>query len=91
MTVVREAIQWFRQLFNLETEQQKALKALRAQGKDTVGEFVGPWNGVCPDCGSTRFYEGPEGGICVNIMCADEKCSSKFNWARPPVNMIQRI
>lgn len=31
----------------------------------------------CPDCGSTRFYEGPSGGMCINIECVD--CGSKFN------------
>jgi hypothetical protein len=39
------------------------------------------WDGKCPDCGATDFYEGPSGGMSVNIMCA--KCSSWFNHMGP--------
>lgn len=31
----------------------------------------------CPDCGGRDFLEGPQGGICTNIMCA--KCRHRFN------------
>lgn len=31
----------------------------------------------CPDCGSKNFYEGPKGGMCTNMMCAE--CNHKFN------------
>lgn len=33
--------------------------------------------GQCPDCGSTEFYEGPSGGLCINYECAN--CGSRFN------------
>lgn len=33
----------------------------------------------CPDCGGDRFLEGPSGGMCVNLKCAN--CGSKFNFA----------
>jgi hypothetical protein len=33
--------------------------------------------GVCPDCGTKRFWEGPHGGMNVNIQCSG--CGSKFN------------
>lgn len=31
----------------------------------------------CPDCGCKDFLEGPQGGLCTNIMCA--RCRHKFN------------
>lgn len=31
----------------------------------------------CPDCGCKDFLEGPQGGLCTNIMCA--KCRHRFN------------
>jgi hypothetical protein len=33
--------------------------------------------GVCPNCGSTQWYEGPSGGMAVNIKCAG--CGLWFN------------
>jgi hypothetical protein len=35
--------------------------------------------GLCPDCGGVGFLKGPEGGLCVNIMCANPSCGSRFN------------
>lgn len=40
----------------------------------------------CPDCGSTLFYTGPEGGASINVKCANVKCGHKFN-ACPPFSM----
>jgi len=34
---------------------------------------------ICPDCKEIRFLEGPHGGFCVNIMCANQACGSRFN------------
>lgn len=34
---------------------------------------------ICPDCKRTSFREGPHGGLCVNIMCANLECGSRFN------------
>ncbi len=36
---------------------------------------------ACPDCGSTKFYEGPHGGMSVNIKCAG--CGHRFNVMGP--------
>lgn len=33
----------------------------------------------CPDCGGVDFFEGPHGGLSVNVKCA--KCGSKFCWS----------
>lgn len=33
--------------------------------------------GRCPDCKSKEFWEGPRGGMAMNITCA--KCGSRFN------------
>jgi len=35
----------------------------------------------CPDCGSTDFFMGLQGGLAQNVMCANENCGSKFNLA----------
>ena len=31
----------------------------------------------CPDCGGSKFLEGPHGGLSVNFKCAG--CGSEFN------------
>jgi hypothetical protein len=33
----------------------------------------------CPICHHEGFYEGPHGGACVNIQCANESCCAWFN------------
>jgi len=45
-------------------------------------------DGVCPDCKSKDFLEGPHGGMNINIKCA--KCGSKFNIC-PEIGSIERI
>jgi hypothetical protein len=47
--------------------------------KLTPAEVMHLDSGICPDCGSPRFLEGPHGGMNVNIQCANEKCQSEFN------------
>lgn len=42
-----------------------------------IGDKFTDWNGVCPDCSSKQFYEGPHGGICVNIQCVE--CGTRLN------------
>lgn len=37
--------------------------------------------GICPDCATSMFIEGPSGGAAMNIKCAG--CGSKF-WFAPP-------
>jgi uncharacterized protein (DUF983 family) len=32
---------------------------------------------TCPDCGSGQFFNGPRGGMSVNLKCAG--CGHKFN------------
>lgn len=34
----------------------------------------------CSYCGGTEFFEGPSGGLSVNILCANKACSHWFNW-----------
>lgn len=43
----------------------------------TGQEVVALDAGKCPDCGGTKFLEGPHGGLSVNIKCA--KCGARFN------------
>lgn len=33
----------------------------------------------CPDCHGHGFYEGPSGGMSVNIFCKNIRCRSGFN------------
>lgn len=44
----------------------------------------------CPDCHHVppRYYEGPSGGVCVNIFCGD--CGAGFN-ITPIVEVAERI
>lgn len=37
----------------------------------------------CTYCGGTDFYEGPSGGLAVNIRCANEECRHWFNYMVP--------
>jgi hypothetical protein len=34
---------------------------------------------TCTYCGGTKFYEGPGGGMSVNVLCANEECRHWFN------------
>jgi hypothetical protein len=36
---------------------------------------------ICPDCGGEDFYEGPRGGMNVNLFCSNSKCRHGFNVA----------
>ena len=44
--------------------------------------------GHCPDCGHTKFYEGPHGGSGVNILCA--WCGHEFCLCEPFPQMSLR-
>jgi hypothetical protein len=33
----------------------------------------------CPDCKGHSYYEGPSGGMCLNICCVNPECRSAFN------------
>jgi hypothetical protein len=58
---------WFKKVLPPATDKEKVERALE--------------NKRFPDCGSKHFSFGPEGGMNVNIMCANEKCCSAFNVA----------
>jgi len=49
---------------------------------DTLAEHFMK-KGCCPDCGSEEMYEGPSGGMCTNVTCANPECGSKFNLGLP--------
>lgn len=42
----------------------------------------------CPDCGGEGFWEGPSGGMSVNIMCVH--CQNRFN-VTPIIERAARI
>lgn len=35
------------------------------------------YQGFCPACEKARLLEGPHGGLCVNVLCAN--CGAKWN------------
>ena len=45
--------------------------------------------GICPDCGCERFWNGPEGGGAVNIQCT--KCRARFNVSPGVKSFAQRL
>jgi len=53
-----------------------------------IGDDFTTWFGFCPDCGGTEWFEGPSGGACVNIKCANDACGTKLNTF---ANQAQRI
>lgn len=42
-----------------------------------------PPTSSCPDCGWEFFYEGPHGGMSINVKCANPNCGHTFNWMGP--------
>lgn len=58
-----------------------ALERLEDQPPVIVWIPKPPTNGiVCPDCSGTKWYEGPEGGVAMNIKCANPACGHWFNY-----------
>jgi hypothetical protein len=37
---------------------------------------------LCPDCGGP-LYDGPCGGLSINMYCGNQKCGSRFNEMGP--------
>ena len=35
---------------------------------------------TCTYCKGTDFFEGPTGGLSINILCANKSCRHWFNW-----------
>jgi uncharacterized protein YbaR (Trm112 family) len=44
---------------------------------------------ICPDCKSSTFLTGPEGGGSVNILCS--QCGAKFNVSPGIPSFAQRL
>ncbi len=55
--------------------------------------FGGEEDIVCPDCGGTEFFAGPQGGFSENVKC--KKCGAEFNVIPPcvvcPAGFAERI
>ena len=49
---------------------------------------MGHFNGECPDCGNKSWYEGPAGGMSVNIKCA--QCGLWLNHT-PALGLAERL
>lgn len=44
----------------------------------------------CPDCNHEGFWEGPHGGMSINITCANDDCKARFN-VTPVIGIAERI
>lgn len=80
---------WF---FGGDNSPSTPVKDQPTNNRMVIGTEFSDWNGVCPDCGGVGWYEGPSGGLCVNVTCANEACGTKLNVAQMQDNMMaQRI
>lgn len=46
-------------------------------------------HGTCPDCLSP-LYEGPCGGMSMNVKCSSDRCGSRFN-ITPSLDIAERL
>lgn len=54
------------------------LNKFRRKSKKIINTITNkPNNLECPDCNGDKWFEGPSGGMCVNISCVG--CGSRFN------------
>ena len=44
----------------------------------------------CLHCGGEKFFEGPFGGMSVNVLCANPNCRHWFNW-NPIQNKLEDL
>lgn len=71
---------------NLETGKQTPTKETP---KGKLYDIIA--SNECPDCGKhDGFYEGPSGGMSINIKCANPECKAKFN-VTPVIGIAERI
>jgi hypothetical protein len=68
-------IHWIKRLFK---GKPKSLPEPKSESKSNL-EIVNL--GILPCCGGTEFYEGPHGGMNVNIKCANPACGQEWNIA----------
>lgn len=45
----------------------------------------------CTYCGGTDFYEGPSGGMSINVLCANPKCRHWFNGVLGDLQDLDRV
>jgi len=45
----------------------------------------------CTNCGGTKFFEGPSGGVSVNVLCANPKCRHWFNMGPIGLEDLNRV
>ena len=45
----------------------------------------------CTYCKGTEFYEGPAGGVSVNVLCAEESCRHWFNYTPFGMEDLNRV
>lgn len=65
--------------FDIRKEKDTVFETAKGECRDDLLNFA--QTGRCPDCGNDQFYEGPSGGMNVNILCANSECGSRFNIA----------
>jgi hypothetical protein len=68
----------------IETAKRKPPAAVASLSVIADHEDITTWfqaNKTCPDCGGSRFIDGPRGGMSKNIRCENAACGSQFNVA----------
>lgn len=45
----------------------------------------------CLYCDGTKFYEGPQGGAAMNVLCANAECRHWFNWVGTRLDDLHSI
>jgi len=75
-----------------EKRKQKESKSKGIPVSDTAeGKlYIQIAKGKCPSCGSKGFYEGPHGGLCINIFCMNPACRQGYN-VTPAVGVAELI
>lgn len=72
---------------------KKLFKKVKPVSEEPVSEERSLWDEMidgCPECGCSpiRLMEGPSGGACTNVFCAD--CGQGYNIA-PSIQWAEKI
>jgi hypothetical protein len=73
--MMQKLLDFCNRLKKSESEEEKWARVFYREGK-------------MPCCGSEEYYEGPSGGLCTNIKCAN--CGMRWNVA-PAAEFIWRL
>lgn len=76
---------FFRKLFALIVHPKSLVTKATSKNGERLTDYESRFThqNKCPDCRGAGFYEGPDGGGSINVVCANEDCSSRFNIMGP--------